>query len=177
MKRLGKLFAVLLAPVMVLGMSATVLADGEDENYTDASTVTITKVYKSVGGGVSPAETFTFSEFTPADSVEENSAATFPETLPTITNITAAEGAATAAGAELTATITLPTYTAVGIYKYTFSEVTPATKTAGVSYAEGNYTLVVTVIEQDGKVRVGAVHCESPVSPSYEEGSTKTDKL
>ncbi len=169
-----KILAMILIMLLVLGMTA---AFADADTTTDDKTVTITKTYKAVNGGVSPAEEFTFSDFTEVD-IKENPAATFPATKPTITSITYAEGAATADGTgtgTATATITLPTYTAVGVYTYSFNEVTPTTKTAGVTYNSTPLYLVVTVIEQNGKVRVAAVHCEGSHNAGTYGTTPKTD--
>ena len=168
-----KILAMILAMLLVMSMTAAFAAE-------DQETVNIKKTYKAVNGGVSPAETFSFSSFTQV-SIAENDAATWPETLPTITDISYSEGDATSDGTgngTKTATITLPTYTAVGVYTYSFNEVTPTTKTAGVTYNSDTLYLVVTVVQDgDNKPRVAAVHCEGEISPSYEEGSTKTDEF
>ncbi len=192
-----KILAILLAVVLMLSLSVVAFAAGDDPttgeggtgtttgegagtaatSYDDATTITITKKYTAVNGGVSPEETFSFSDFTTVD-IKENKDATWPEALPTITSITYAEGAATADGTgtgTATATITLPEYTAVGIYTYSFSEVTPTTKTAGVTYKGTTLYLVVTVIEQNGKVRVAAVHCEGSRDAGTYGVDPKTD--
>ena len=173
-----KLISLVIVLAMVLSLSVAAFAEGEATTYEDVSKITITKTYKAVNGGVSPQETFAFGEFTHGDEVGENPAATYPETLPTITSITYAEGAATSDGTgtgTATAEITLPTFTAVGIYTYTFKEVTPTTKTAGVTYNDTTLYLVVTVIEQNGKVRVAAVHCEGSSNTGTYGTSPKTD--
>ena len=170
-----KLLAMLLTLALVLGMSMTIMAaDGDD-----ASEITVTKVFKDMNGGKSPEEEFDFENMTcievtdaaadiNVDYVNEN-------LLPTITKVQFAEGDATADGTGTgtkTATITLPEYTSVGIYTYQFNEV--AGTTAGVTYNTDPIYLVVTVIEQDGKVRVAAVHCEG--SHNANDGS-KTDEF
>ncbi|MBR6212100.1 MAG: hypothetical protein IKQ64_03535 [Bacteroidales bacterium] len=164
-----KFLAIILAVVLMLSLSVVALAD--DEEFEDVSTITITKTFTDVNGGVSPAETFSFSDFETVE-ILENDAAEFPETLPTIDDVSFDEGEATA---SKTATITLPEYDAVGIYVYSFTE--EAGNTAGVTYNSDTFYLVVTVIEQDGKVRVAAVHCEG----GYEAGTygeePKTDEF
>lgn len=197
-----KILAMMLTAAMMLSMSAAVMADDvniDNPNgpFEDEPTVTITKTYKLVGNGVSPAETFNFT--ITEKSVTGNDAATFPDKkipvndeagnpevdeegnpvyetvdwLPEITPVVAAEGDATAAGKEYPITITLPEYTEVGVYTYEFTETD--NNVAGVTYYEKTMTLVVTVVQEGTKVRVAAVHCEEPASPSYAEGSTKTD--
>lgn len=163
-----KVLAALLTLTMVLGMSFAVMA-ADDPTYTDVSSITITKKYTASNGGVNPAETFTFSTLTctsVTDAVAGVTTSNAP--VPTIGSVAFTEGEATTAGTSKTATITLPTYTSVGIYTYTFNEVAPTTKTAGVTYKTDTLTLVVSVIEQNGKIRVAAVHCEAnPQSGTY----------
>lgn len=53
----------------------------------------------------------------------------------------------------------LPLYQKVGIYYYTIAQT--AGQTAGVAYDTRVFVLKVTVIEQDGLVRVAAVHAET----------------
>lgn len=124
---------------------------------SDMTSVTVTKLYKLDGDGVSPAETFTLKQ---TDKEVVDSEATVAPDLGTITGATFAEGAATTAGASGKITIALPTYEKVGIYKYTLEEV--AGKTAGVSYYGNEIKLVVTVVNDGtGKVHVAAVHTEA----------------
>ncbi len=169
-----KLLSIALVLVLILSLGTVAFADGD---YTDVSTITITKHFKDTNGGVSPAETFTFSDFTQVD-IKENSAATWPSTKPTITSIAYSEGNATADGTgtgAATATITLPTYTAVGVYTYSFTEVTPTTKTAGITYNSNTFYLVVTVVQDGTQKRVAAVHCEGSRDAGTYGTSPKTD--
>ena len=169
-----KLMAMLLVLTMVLGLSMTAMA--EDTTYKDVSSITITKVFKDANGGKSPAETFSFSSLTcesvtdAADGVTKDNAP-----VPTIGSVSFTEGEATSAGKEKTATITLPTYTSVGIYTYKFNEV--AGTTAGVTYNDTPLYLVVSVIEQNGKIRVAAVHCEGDHDAGEYGVAPKTDKF
>ena len=176
-----KLIALLLAMTMVLGMGATVMAADGTTEHQDVSSITITKTYKAPNGGQSPAETFGFSALScesVTDAAEDVTKDNAP--IPTIGEVTYAEGDATADGTGTgtkTATITLPTYTSVGIYTYKFNEAIPTTKTAGVTYNEEDLYLVVTVIEQNGKVRVAAVHCEGGTTAGTYGQPPKTDKF
>lgn len=127
------------------------------ETPCDMTSVTVKKLYKLEGNGVSPAETFTLKQ-TKSEVVD--SEATTAPALGTITGATFGEGAATAEGATGTITIQLPTYEKVGIYKYTLEE--EAGSTAGVTYYGNEIKLVVTVVNDGtGKVRVAAVHTEA----------------
>lgn len=156
-----KFLSMMLALVLVLSMSTIAFAaESEETTYTDMSTVTLTKEYEVTNAGTtSPAETFTFSALTctnvtnAADSVTTDNAP-----VPTIASVSYTAGEAGGENAGKNITINLPTYTSVGIYTYTFTETDGGT--AGVTYRSEPITLVVTVIEQNGKVRVAAVHTE-----------------
>lgn len=166
-----KILSLALALVLVLSMSTVAFAaEGEETTYADMSTVTLTKEYKLTNAGTtSPAETFAFSALTctnvtdAADSVTAGSAP-----VPTIASVSYSAGEAGGENAKKNITITLPTYTSVGIYTYTFTETDGGT--AGVTYRSDAITLVVTVIEQNGKVRVAAVHTEG-------EGNSKSGEF
>lgn len=153
-----KFVAILLTLMLVLGMTAAVAE--ETHTYTDMDSITLTKTYNLTNAGtISPAETFAFSALTCTDVADAGVGVTTANApVPTIGNVTYAQGEAGSANMTKTITITLPTYTAVGKYTYTFSEVDG--KTAGVTYRPDAIKLVVTVIEQNGKVRVAAVHTE-----------------
>jgi len=169
-----KLLSIVMIMMLVLGMSTVAFADEttEETTYTDMGTVTITKTYQETNEGTtSPAETFSFSalkcvKVEDAGVVDGVVVTTATAPVPTIASVNYAAGEAGSATATKDITITLPEYKAVGVYTYTFSEVDG--KTAGVTYYEDTITLKVTVIEQDGKVRVAAVHTEG-------EGEGKSD--
>lgn len=201
-----KILAMMLTAAMMLSMGTAAMAANLGENdeiltqptvnekgeseYQDAYYVEIKKTYIAIDSDttitddsgaersvVSPKETFTFTAFTPAAEVEGNDEAEFPSTLPSIVSIEATEGDAVAdPGKTYTTKITLPEYTEVGIYKYTFKE--NNNDYQGVTYYDKEMTLVVTVVQEGTKVRVAAVHCESPVDPSYpeKEGDTTGNK-
>ena len=171
-----KLFAVLLALLLALSM-VSALAE-ETPTYEDVSSVTVTKVYKLVGSGSSPAETFTLRQV--GSKVLEGDAESAPA-LGTITGAEFAAGAATAEGAKASITINLPTYDRVGVYEYTLQEV--AGNNAGVTYYGETIKLVVTVINgTDNKIRIAAVHTESAGEKSdsftntYSAGSLSVSK-
>ncbi|MDD6233366.1 MAG: FctA domain-containing protein, partial [Frisingicoccus sp.] len=129
----------------------------------------LTKEYKLTNSGTtSPAETFSFSALT-CTSVKNAGVGVTTDNapVPTISNVSYARGEAGSANAEKNITITLPEYTAVGVYTYTFSENDGGT--AGVTYRSGAITLVVTVIEQNGKVRVAAVHTDGETEEKSDE--------
>lgn len=158
-----KILSLALALMLVLSLSTVAFAAKDEEpepTYNDMSTVTLTKEYVLTNSGTtSPAETFAFSALTctsVSDAADGVTAASAP--VPTIGNVSYAAGDAGGANKTKSITINLPTYTSVGIYTYTFTETDGGT--AGVTYRSTPITLVVTVIEQGGKVRVAAVHTE-----------------
>lgn len=167
-----KFVAILLTLMLVLGIGAAVADEAEvtpttDTDLTDHGTVTIKKVYKLVGAGTSPAETFTLEQVG-VGRVTDGDATSAPA-LGTITGAAFNEGAATANGATGEITVALPEYTSVGVYEYTLQEV--AGTTAGVAYYGKTIKLVVTVVNgTDGNIRVAAVHTES-------EDEVKSDKF
>lgn len=169
-----KKFIAILLTLMLLCLSAGALAQGDTDvpaapTYTDMTSVTVTKVYKLVGEGTSPAETFTLQQ--EGDGVVTSGEATTAPALGTITGATFNEGAASADGAEANITITLPTYDKVGVYEYTLKEM--AGTTAGVTYYGAPIRLVVTVInDETGNLRVAAVHTESEGTKSDEFENT-----
>lgn len=165
-----KILSLALALVLVLSMSTVAFAnEGKENTYIDMSTVILTKEYKVTNAGTtSPAETFAFSTLTctkvtdAADSVTINNAP-----VPTIANVSYTAGDAGGENARKDITINLPIYNSVGIYTYTFTETDGGT--AGVTYRSEPITLVVTVIEQGGKVRVAAVHTEGACEAKFGE--------
>ena len=166
-----KLFSLALALVLVLSMATVAMASTADSGgFTDMSQVTITKRYTLTNPGTtSPAETITFTVSQP--TITGNDAATAPAALPTVSPIVYQAG--DAGTAAKTATITLPTYTDVGIYTYKITE--NGNNKAGVTYYGTQFTLVVSVVmdETNGKVRVAGVHCEDMT----ESGAQKTSEF
>ena len=155
-----KATSIALALLLTMGLSTTAFA--ATDGYADQESVTLKKSYTLTNEGtVSPAETFTFSALTctsvtdAADGITKDNAP-----LPTIANNAVyAKGDAGSATKTKDITINLPTYESVGIYTYSFTE--NAGVTAGVSYRSDEFKLVVTVIEQNGKVRVAGLHAEN----------------
>lgn len=171
-----KLISIVLALILVFSLATVAMAEG----YTDKATVTMQLQYNATNSGTtSPAETITFT--VTKGEIKENGAATWPADTDatdsvddggvTVDDLILRAGAAD--GTKYPVTIHLPAYTAVGIYTYNIRQ--NGTDKAGVTYFGGNITLVVTVIEQNGEVRVAAVHTETPVSPSYDANSTKSN--
>ena len=183
-----KFLAILMAAMMLLSMATVAMADGgTTPTYNDMSTVTVYKVYNAEGDtAVSPAETFSFSPVSFVSASQTGYGYTEEwanSNVPTISSVSYASGDA---GKETTkkkaVTITLPTnYPSVGIYNYSFTETNNGM--AGVTYRSTPIRLVVTVIEQDGKKRVAAVHCEGEngtksavFENTYSAGSLKVTK-
>lgn len=178
-----KLISLMLALMLVLSLGTVAFADGgEETTYEDMSTVTLTKEYKLTNAGTtSPAEEFTFSTLTCTEVTDAAASVTTQNApVPTIGKVSYAAGDAGSANKTKSITITLPQYSSVGIYTYNFTETDGAT--AGVTYRSTPITLVVTVIEQNGKVRVAAVHTEEAGAKSgafnneYSAGSLSVTK-
>lgn len=166
-----KFMAGMLAATLAMGMNTAVFAEG-DETPTceDQSTATLTKIYTLDNEDtVSPAETFSFGELScisVTDAAEGVTKDNAPK--PGLGTVEYEKGDATTDGKEKAVTITLPEYTSVGIYTYTFTET--AGNTAGVTYRSSEVKLVVTVVnDDDGLLRVAGVHTEGLL------GGTKSD--
>lgn len=183
-----KLISLLLTLVMVVSFATVAFAEKGD--VVD-NKVTITKMYELVGYGISPEESFSFSEPT-AVSVEHAASGVTTKNMPMISvgTVKFLEGAAGSADkktgtVDITipgvsndpGTVTLPSgterftaYPSVGVYTYSFSET--ASTTAGVDCYGETMKVVVTVTQSaNGLLRVAAVHCEK------ENGENKSDKF
>lgn len=184
MKGTKRLFATILATVMMLCMSVTAFATETDPTppiYTDINEVTITKKYVAKNENTtSPEEKFTVKQVdSTVDGYKVNVDGYKIDDLgkpidddkgwniPEITQ-DKIEGASFAAGDagkeskyEKPITIKLPEYNRVGVYEYTLKEVVGTT--AGVTYYGESIKLVVTVIqdEANGILRVAGVHTET----------------
>lgn len=164
-----KLLSIGLAAMLAFGLATTSFAEEAGDVTTPKDgTVTIHKVYKLENADTtSPKETFTLVQDGPG-TVKDGEAEAAPA-LGTITGATYEEGAATVSGTTGDITVALPEYTSVGVYEYTLKEV--AGKTAGVTYYDKDIKLVVTVVnDNNGKLRIAAVHTEST-------GEAKSDKF
>lgn len=82
--------------------------------------------------------------------------------MPSVGDVTYAQGEAGSANKTRQIEIQLPKYDSVGVYTYIIHEA--AGNSAGVTYYDDAILLRVTVIEQDGKLRIAAVHTEDPES-------------
>ena len=155
-----KLLSIGLAAMLAFGLATTSFAEEAGDVTTPKDgTVTIHKVYKLENADTtSPAETFTLVQ--DGDGTVKDGEAKAAPALGTITGATYEKGAATVKGTTGDITVALPEYTNVGVYEYTLKEV--AGTTAGVTYYDKGIKLVVTVVnDNNGKLRIAAVHTES----------------
>lgn len=163
--KVEKLLAGVLSISLAMGVNVmpAFAAQVQDSPYEDMSRVYLTKNYELTNEGtISPAETFEFT--IERDSVTDAGDDVTPENmpLPTIGTVDYAQGDAGSANKTRQIEIQLPEYDSVGVYTYIIHEV--AGGSAGVTYYGDAILLRVTVIEQDGKLRIAAVHTEDPES-------------
>ena len=156
-----KILAGAVSLSLAMGMGVVPAFATGSETYVDMDSVVIKKNYELTNTGtISPAETFEFTierdDVTDAD--DNVTAANMP--LPTIGSVDYARGEAGSTTKTKEITIDLPEYDSVGVYTYIIHEVVG--DSAGVTYYGDAILLRVTVIEQDGKIRVAAVHTENP---------------
>lgn len=158
-----KLLAGVLSISLAMGVSVMPAFAASGETYADMDSVVIKKNYELANEGTfSPAETFSFD--IEADNVTDASDDITPENMPmpTIGTVSYLRGEAGSTTKTKEIKIDLPKYNSVGVYTYIIHEV--AGDNAGVTYYGDAILLRVTVIEQDGKLRIAAVHTEDPES-------------
>ena len=158
-----KLLAGVLSISLAMGVSVMPAFAASGETYADMDSVVIKKNYELANEGTfSPAETFSFD--IKADNVTDTSDDITPENMPmpTIGTVSYLRGEAGSTTKTKEIEIQLPKYDSVGVYTYIIHEV--AGNSAGVTYYGDAILLRVTVIEQDGKLRIAAVHTEDPES-------------
>lgn len=158
-----KLLAGVLSISLAMGVSVMPAFAASGETYADMDSVVIKKNYELANEGTfSPAETFSFD--IEADNVTDESDDITPENMPmpTIGTVSYRRGEAGSTTKTKEIKIDLPEYDSVGVYTYIIHEV--AGHSAGVTYYGDAILLRVTVIEQDGKLRIAAVHTEDPES-------------
>ena len=158
-----KLLAGVLSISLAMGVSVMPAFAASGETYADMDSVVIKKNYELANEGTfSPAETFSFD--IEADNVTDASDDITPENMPTPTigTVSYLRGEAGSASKTKKIEIKLPEYDSVGVYTYIIHEA--AGNSAGVTYYGDAILLRVTVIEQDGKLRIAAVHTEDPES-------------
>ena len=155
--KVEKLLAGVLSISLAMGVSVmpAFAAQVQGPPYEDMSRVYLTKNYELANTGtLSPEETFTFTidPDTVTDASEGIEAADY---MPSVGSVTYAQGEAGSASKTKRIEIKLPEYDSVG---------EAAGNSAGVTYYGNAILLRVTVIEQDGKLRIAAVHTEDPES-------------
>lgn len=158
-----KLLAGVLSISLAMGVSVMPAFAASGETYADMDSVVIKKNYELANEGTfSPAETFSFD--IEADNVTDASDDITPENMPmpTIGTVRYLRGEAGSTTKTKEIKIDLPEYNSVGVYTYIIHEA--AGSSAGVTYYGDAILLRVTVIEQDGKLRIAAVHTEDPES-------------
>ena len=157
-----KLLAGVLSISLAMGVSVMPAFAASGETYADMDSVVIKKNYELANEGTfSPAETFSFD--IEADNVTDASEGIkAADYMPSVGDVTYAQGEAGSANKTKQIEIQLPEYDSVGVYTYIIHEV--AGNSAGVTYYGDAILLRVTVIEQDGKLRIAAVHTEDPES-------------
>ena len=158
-----KLLAGVLSISLAMGVSVMPAFAASGETYADMDSVVIKKNYELANEGTfSPAETFSFD--IEADNVTDASDDITPENMPmpTIGTVSYRRGEAGSTTKTKEIKIDLPEYDSVGVYTYIIHEV--AGHSAGVTYYGDAILLRGTVIEQDGKLRIAAVHTEDPES-------------
>lgn len=161
--KVEKLLAGVLSISLAMGVNVLPAFAASGETYADMDSVVIKKNYELANEGTfSPAETFSFD--IEADNVTDASDDITPENMPmpTIGTVSYLRGEAGSTTKTKEIKIDLPEYESVGVYTYIIHEV--AGDSAGVTYYGDAILLRVTVIEQDGKIRVAAVHTEDPES-------------
>lgn len=153
----------MLSIALAMGVSVMPAFAASGETYADMDSVVIKKNYELANEGTfSPAETFSFD--IEADNVTDASDDITPENMPmpTIGTVSYLRGEAGSTTKTKEIKIDLPEYDSVGVYTYIIHEA--AGNSAGVTYYGDAILLRVTVIEQDGKLRIAAVHTEDPES-------------
>lgn len=161
--KVEKLLAGVLSISLAMGVSVMPAFAASGETYADMDSVVIKKNYELANEGTfSPAETFSFD--IEADNVTDASDDITPENMPmpTIGTVSYLRGEAGSTTKTKEIEIKLPEYDSVGVYTYIIHEA--AGNSAGVTYYGDAILLRVTVIEQDGKLRIAAVHTEDPES-------------
>lgn len=161
--KVEKLLAGVLSISLAMGVNVMPAFAASGETYADMDSVVIKKNYELANEGTfSPAETFSFD--IEADNVTDASDDITPENMPmpTIGTVRYLRGEAGSTTKTKEIKIDLPEYDSVGVYTYIIHEA--AGGSAGVTYYGDAILLRVTVIEQDGKLRIAAVHTEDPES-------------
>lgn len=128
-----KILSVLLALALIVSLGITAFAAAGDPSA--ATTITIYKDFTVTGGSTFPTQELTFTS-TP-DSGN-----------PDTTNLTVA-ALTPAAAADNAITVSVPSYSKVGVYNYTITENTPTTAAQGVTYSTESIGIAVLVTYAD----------------------------
>ncbi len=174
-----KILVVLLALLMVFGITGAVFADTNGDSYQDTGTINLSKKFLLANDGTSNmADTFTFQikPHSVSDAGAGITTANMPMFLPysgtdadrkATVSIAFAAGSATTAGATATTSLTLPTYGTVGVYTYLITETVGST--GGVSYDTNPMYLTVTVVQlENGLARIPVLHYGSETGSKTE---------
>ena len=156
--KVEKLLAGVLSISLAMGVSVmpAFAAQVQGPPYEDMSRVYLTKNYELANTGtISPEETFTFT-IDPDTVTDASDGIKAADYMPSVGDVTYRQGEAGSANKTRQIEIQLPEYDSVGVYTYIIHEV--AGDSAGVTYYGDAILLRVTVIEQDGKLRIAAVH-------------------
>ncbi|MCD8116684.1 MAG: DUF5979 domain-containing protein, partial [Oscillospiraceae bacterium] len=142
MKTTKKLLALVMALALCLSLGVCAFADGEDTEVEEEVTSSVTTdanapIVKVVTGDNAPSETYTFT-VTGTSYTNTPSSVTTQPTIPDVTITTSTTEGAKSSALDLT------NITEIGTYTYVIAEVTPTTKTAGITYDTTTYTLKVT---------------------------------
>lgn len=160
-----KIISILLTMALVLGLSITALAEGSAPTVKPDD-ITLKKTYTMEGGTAAPREELSFT-VTP-DDANLTGGSTGDLVVGTNNKVT------TSGSADTTFTMTFPTYSKIGVYKYTVSEV--AGTTQGVTYDTTPIVVVVTITNKVGEDNE-AILDELQASVAIHKGSEKGDKI
>ena len=131
-----KFLAIALALVLTLSLGVTAFAAEGDAPSVQPEAVEVTKEYTLTSGEAAPVEELSFTVVADENNLD---GVTGDVVVGTQNKVT------TSGQAKTKFNITFPTYTKVGVYKYTITEVAPDPKTAGVTYDTDPIVVVVTV--------------------------------
>ena len=160
--KIEKLLAGVLSISLAMGVSVMPAFAASGETYADMDSVVIKKNYELANTDtISPEETFTFT-IDPDTVTDASDGIKAGDYMPSVGDVTYLQGDAGSANKTRQIEIQLPKYDSVGVYTYIIHEA--AGNSAGVTYYDDAILLRVTVIEQDGKLRIAAVHTEDPES-------------